>query len=407
LRQTFAVVGASLAGGTAAATLRAEGFDGRVVLIGAEPLAPYERPPLSKGFLSGAAPFEASLLRPATFWEEQDIECRFGVRATTVDASDRRVHLDDGDSVAYGKLLVTTGLRNRTLPVPGVGLSGIHQLRTVADAEAIRAAMAPGGSAVVVGMGFIGAEVAATLRGAGMEVTAIEPFPGPVYRALGPEVSAIVAGIHRDEGVTMHFEEGVEAFEGRDHVDAVRTTSGRHLGCDLAVVGVGTVPVTDFMEGTGVTIDNGIVVDQFCRTGVEGIYAAGDVANHYHPASGRHLRVEHWQNALKQGAAAARSMLGKEEPYDEVHWFWSDQYTHNIQCAGTMGAWEDAVVRGNLAGRRFIAFYLAEGRLEGALSINLGRDLRRAIPVIKAKAAMDPSALADPAVDVRSATLGG
>lgn len=402
--QTFVIVGASLAGGTAAASLRDQGFDGRIVLIGEERHAPYERPPLSKEFLAGTVGFERSLLRPTEFWGERDIECRFGVRATAVDAGARRVTLDDGDAVAYTKLLVTTGLRNRTLGVPGAALPGVYSLRTVDEAESIKAAMSSGGRAVVVGMGFIGAEVTATLRTAGLEVDVIEPFPGPVYRALGPQISAVVAAIHADHGVSMHFEDNVAAFEGADRVERVVTASGRRFECDFAVVGVGTMPVTDLVAGVGVEINNGIVVDECCRTSVEGIYAAGDVANHFHPAYGRHVRVEHWQNAMKQGAAAAAAMLGEDTSYDEVHWFWSDQYDANIQSAGSTGDFGDAVVRGRLEDRNFVAFWVKEGRLAGAVAINRGKDLRRSLQLLKTRAAVDPAVLADPDADVRSAT---
>lgn len=401
--QTFVIVGAGLAGGTAAASLRDKGFDGRIVLVGGERHAPYERPPLSKEFLAGKVPFERALLRPAEFWEDRDIECRFGVRATAVNAATRTVTLDDGDAVAYTKLLITSGLRNRTLDVPGAGLPGIHSLRTVDDATAIKAAMASGGRAVVVGMGFIGAEVTATLRGAGLEVDVIEPFPGPVYRALGPQVSAVVASVHADHGVSMHFEETVAAFEGGDRVERVVTASGRRFDCDFAVVGVGTVPVTDLVAAAGVEVDNGIVVDEYCRTAVEGIYAAGDVTNHFHPLHGRHIRVEHWQNAMKQGAAAAACMLGEESPYNEVHWFWSDQYDHNIQSAGSTGDLGDAILRGRLEDRNFVAFWLIEGRLAGAVALNRGRDLRRSLQLLKDRAFVDPKVLADPDADVRAA----
>jgi 3-phenylpropionate/trans-cinnamate dioxygenase ferredoxin reductase subunit len=399
---TVVILGAGLAGGTAAATLRAQGFDGRVVLVGAEPWPPYERPPLSKEFLRGESAFETAAVRPPEFWEEQAIECRFG-QAATVDARASTVVLAGGEAVPFDQLLVATGLANRRLSVPGATLDGIHSLRTIGEAEQLRTEMAAASAAVVVGMGFIGAEVAASLRSSGVEVTAIDPLPGPVYRAFGPGGSAVVEAIHRDHGVRMHFGEGVASFEGSRRVEAVVTTSGQRIACDLAVVGVGTLPLTGALEGTGVAIGNGVLVDEHCRTNIDGIFAAGDVANHYHPAYGTHVRVEHWHNALKQGEAAAKSMLGGTEPYDEVHWFWSDQYHDNIQCAGRIGDWHGAVIRGDVEGRRFAAFFLDGDRLAGALAVNLGRDLRRALPLIRAAAVMDPAALADPGVDVRSA----
>jgi len=401
--ETYLVAGASLAGGTAAATLRADGFNGRLVLVGEEPVAPYERPPLSKEFLRGEAPFEKALIRPPGFWEANEIECRFGSRVARIDPGSRQAILDDGEALRYDKVLVATGLRNRTLHVPGSHLPGIHLLRTVADADAIRAETAGATAVVVVGMGFIGSEVAASLRRCGLDVVAVEPLPAPCYRALGPQIGAVVAAIHADHGVKMHFGESVDAFEGNERVERVVTGSGMHIDCDAVVVGVGTTPVTDLLEGTGVHLENGIVVDEHCRASVEGIYAAGDVANHLHPLVGRHIRVEHWQNALKQGAAAAKAMLGSPDPYDEVHWFWSDQYDTNIQSAGHVSDWTNPIIRGDLETRSFVAFSLRDGRIVGAVAVNRGKDLRRSIALIKAKAVVDPAKLADPDTDIRSA----
>jgi 3-phenylpropionate/trans-cinnamate dioxygenase ferredoxin reductase subunit len=398
---TIAIVGASLAGSSAAATLREEGFDGRVVLLGAEPQLPYDRPPLSKAYLRGQMPFEKTALRQPEFYRERAIETRLGTTVVSVDPEKRTLQLEDGERLAFDSVLVATGGRNRRLPLPGLDLPGVYDLRTVADADRIRAAIARGGRAVVVGMGFIGAEVAASLRQCGLAVTAIEPFKTPLYRALGEEIGRVVEGLHRDHGVELVLGEAVAAFEGPGRVECVVTRSGRRLDCDFAVVGLGLEPVTEPLAGTGVRIDDGIVVDEYCRTNVPGIYAAGDVANHYHPVFGRHLRVEHWQNGVKQGAAAARSMLGRGQPYDEIHWFWSDQYDANIQYAGFPAAWEAIVVRGSLASRKFLAFYLAGGRVEAAVAINQGRDLRRALPIIKARQPVDPARLQDPDVDLR------
>ena len=301
-------------------------------------------------------------------------------------------------------MLVATGGRNRRFPIPGLDLPGVYDLRTVADADRIRQAIARGGRAVVVGMGFIGAEVAGSLRECGLEVTAIEPFATPLFRALGEEIGRVIEGLHRDHGVELILGDAVAAFEGRGRVERVVTRSGRRVECDFAVFGLGIEPATDVVAGTGVRLDNGIVVDDLCRSSVPSIFAAGDVANHYHPVCARHMRVEHWQNGIKQGAAAARSMLGRGQPYEEIHWFWSDQYDANIQYAGFHAPWDRVVVRGDLAARKFLAFYLTDGRVESVVAINQGRDLRRAFPLIKARVAVDPARLADPAVDLR--TLG-
>ena len=398
---TFVIVGAGLAGGGAATTLRQEGFDGRVVLVGAEPQPPYERPPLSKEYLRGESPFEKALVQQPGFYDENGIETRFGVRATRVDAAEKVVELDGGERVAYDRLLVASGGRNRRLPIPGLDLEGVYGLRTVADSDRIRAEIAPGRKAVVVGMGFIGSEVAASLRRSGVDVVAVDRNEVPLRRILGEEVGRVIEEIHRDHGTSMIFEDTVAAFEGAGRVERVTTGRGRRIECDFVVVGLGIEPVTDLLAGTGVEIDNGVVVDEYCRTGVEGIYAAGDVANHFHPVFGRRIRVEHWQNALKQGPAAARNMLEKGEPYDEVPWFWSDQYEHNLQYAGFHTEWDDLIVRGSLEERNFVAFYRKDGRVLAAVAVNRGKDLRRSIPLIKAREPVDAARLCDLDVDLR------
>ena len=399
---TIAIVGASLAGSSAAATLREEGFDGRTVLIGAEPQLPYDRPPLSKNYLRGTTSFEKTLLRPPEFYRERDIEMRLGTTVTRVDAEKRTLALQDGERLEFDQLLIATGGRNKRFPIPGIDLPGVYDLRTVADADRIREAIGHGGRAVVVGLGFIGAEVAASMRQSGLEVVAVEPFKTPLYRALGEEIGRVVEGLHRDNGVEMILDDAVTAFEGSGKVERVVTRNGRRIECSLAVFGLGIEPATELVAGTPVRVDNGIVVDDQCRTNVPGIFAAGDVANHHHPVCGRQIRVEHWQNGVKQGAAAARSMLGRGQSYDEVHWFWSDQFDANIQYAGFHAPWDRMVVRGSLPERKFLAFYLTEGRVESVVAINQGRDMRRTLPIIKARVAVDPARLEDPNVDLRT-----
>jgi 3-phenylpropionate/trans-cinnamate dioxygenase ferredoxin reductase subunit len=395
------IVGASLAGATAAATLREEGFDGDVVLIGAEPHPPYERPPLSKDYLRGERAFESFLVRPPGFYSENQIETRFGAPATGIDPASHTVELEGGERVRYDKLLIATGGLNRRFPIPGLDLEGVYDLRSVEDAGRIRDQARPGRRAVVVGMGFIGSEVAASLRSLGVEVTAIEGFKAPLYRVLGEEVGRVLEGIHRDGGVEMIFEDPVEAFEGGGRMERVVTKGGRRVECDFAVVGLGIEPATGLAAGAEIKIDNGIVVDEFCRTTAEDVFAAGDVANHYHPVFGRQMRVEHWQNAIKQGAAAAKSMLGKGAPYDEIHWFWSDQYDAKIQYAGFHTTWDELVVRGKLEERSFVAFYIKDGLVDAAVAVNRSKDLRRTIPLIKARAPVDPAILQDEDVDLK------
>jgi 3-phenylpropionate/trans-cinnamate dioxygenase ferredoxin reductase component len=403
MTETLVLVGANLTGGEAAATLRQEGFDGRVVLIGAEPRAPYERPPLSKEYLRGEFSFEQALLRPSNFYDDNGIETRFGVRATEVHAAEQVVELEGGERLPYDKLLIATGGRNRRFPIPGLDLEGVYDLRTVDDCDRIRAESAPGRRAVVVGMGFIGSEVAASLRQLGVDVVVVERDPVPLRRVLGEEVGRVMAGIHLDQGATLIFEDTVASFEGEGgRVGRVRTGHGRLIECDFVVMGLGIEPVTELLADTGVEIDNGIVVDEYCRTGVEGIYAAGDVANHYHPVFDRRIRVEHWQNALKQGPAAARSMLGKGDPYDEIPWFWSNQYDSNLQYAGFHTEWDELVVRGSMEERNFVAFYRKGGRVLAAVAVNRGRDLRRSMQLIKAQRPVDTTKLRDPNVDLRT-----
>jgi 3-phenylpropionate/trans-cinnamate dioxygenase ferredoxin reductase subunit len=409
--RSFVVVGASLAGATAAATLRQDGFDGDLTLIGAEPHPPYERPPLSKQYLRGEAPFEKALVRPVTFYDEHRIETILGVRATRVDPAERVVHLETGRRVPYDELLIATGVRNRRPPIPGLELPGVFDLRSVTDADGLRKQIATGARAAVIGMGFIGCEVAASLRQKEVDVVAIEPSATPLFRVLGEEVGGVVAAMHHDHGVETIFDDLVMRFEGQGRVERVITKHGRRLECDFAVVGVGVEPVVDFLADSGIGIDNGILVDEYCRTTVDGIYAAGDVANHQHPVFARRLRVEHWQNAMQQGAAAARSMLGTGQPYDAIHWFWSDQYDANLQYAGSHRKWDRLVIRGSLDERRFIAFYLNQGRIDAVVALNRGKDVRRAMPLIRSRGLPDPERLKDEDVDLRSlalqATSGG
>lgn len=396
------VVGASLAGASAAIALRKHGADVRITLIGEEDAAPYERPPLSKGFLRGETPFEKLLVRPAECYAQQEITTSFGARASRIDAARRVVHLDGGREVQYDKLLIATGARNRRPPIPGIELAGVHQLRTVADATRLREEMQPGRRAVVVGMGFIGCEVAASLRHHQVDVVAIDPGATPLARVLGETVGGTLASLHATYGVRAIYNDTVQAFEGKDRVARVITAAGLDLPCDFAVVGVGVAPVVDLLDGSGVAIDNGVTVDEFCATSVEHIYAAGDVANHFHPVFGRHIRVEHWQNAMRQADNAARNMLGERISYDDIPWFWSDQYDANIQYAGHHTTYDQLIVRGQLDGGSYAAFYMNAGVVDAVIGLNNARDVRRAIPLIKARRRVDPNQLRDESVDLRA-----
>jgi 3-phenylpropionate/trans-cinnamate dioxygenase ferredoxin reductase component len=402
--RTLVIVGANLTGGAAASTLREEGFDGRVVLIGDEPHVPYERPPLSKEYLRGEKEFEATLLRPTEWYADAGVELRLEQRASRVDSVGRVVQLEDGERVAYDRILVATGGTNRRLTIPGHDLEGIFDLRTRADADRIRAEASTGRKAVVIGAGFIGSEVAASLRLLGVEVEVVEIFDVPLFRVLGPEVGKVFEGIHRDHGVTFHLGDDAARFQGRGRVEEVVTRSGARLGCDFVVVGIGIAPSTEVVAGSPVLVENGIVVDKFCRTNVEGVYAAGDVANHDHPLFGR-IRVEHWDNALKQGASAARNMMGRREVFDDPHWFWSDQYEFNLQCIGFAPRWDEFVVRGSLEDRDFLGFYLTDGAVKQVVGLNRGKEVRRSAAMIRRGGRVDPVALRDEDVDVRKLSV--
>jgi 3-phenylpropionate/trans-cinnamate dioxygenase ferredoxin reductase component len=398
---TLVIVGGNLTGGAAVSTLRTEGFDGRVVLVGEEPYLPYERPPLSKGYLRGEEPAEHAFLRPREWYGENEVELRLGVTATRLDPANHQVELSDGERVGYDKVLVATGGRNRRLDVPGAQLEGVHDLRTFEDADRIKAEAGRGRRAVVVGAGFIGCEVAASLRHLGVDVDVVEIFEVPLQRALGTEVGIVFEGIHRDAGVRFHFQDGVDRFEGHGRIESVITSAGHEIECDFAVVGVGIQPNLEWLAGSDVELDNGVVVDEFCRANLEGVYAAGDVANHWHPIFQQRMRVEHWDNALKQGAAAARTMMGANEPFDDPHWFWSDQYEHNLQSVGFAPEWDDLVVRGSMEERSFVAFYVKDELVKAAVGLNRGKDVRRSAALIRGRRPVDPALLRDEDVDLK------
>ncbi len=396
------IVGASLAGATAAATLREAGYDGSVVMIGAEELPPYERPGLSKQVLRGEEAIEEHYVRPGSWYSDNEIELRLGSRAVQLDPNSREVVLAGGGKVPFDRLLIATGGRNRRLDVPGAGLPGVFDLRYASDAERIRDAAAGGARIVCVGMGFIGAEVAASLRVSGCDVTVVEVFETALFRILGPDIGRALEGIHRDHGVAMRFNDTVAGFEGDGRLERVVTSAGATIEADVAVVGIGTEPAVELMAGTGLDQAGGIPVGPTLETAVPGVFAAGDVARHDHPVFGP-MRVEHFDNAVKMGEAAARNMMGDAVTFDDPHWFWSDQYDVQVQMAGYAPAWARTVVRGSLEDRSFCAFLLDDdGVLRSTVSLSWPRDVRRSFGLIAAAATPDPAALADPDVDLRT-----
>jgi 3-phenylpropionate/trans-cinnamate dioxygenase ferredoxin reductase subunit len=395
---TFIVVGAGLAGAKAAQTLREEGFDGRVVLLGEEDARPYDRPPLSKEVLRGDKDEDAIYLHAASFYDEQDIELRTETRVQSLALDAREVELDGGERLRWDRLLLATGARPRRLRIPGADLDGIVQLRTLADCMALRDGLQPGVRLAIVGAGWIGCEVAASARELGAEVSLIEPCATPLERVLGAEIGGIYRDLHAEHGVRLLLGRGVAAFEGERAIGGVRTDDGTVVGCDLAVVGVGVTPCAELAEQAGVKVANGIVVDEHLQTSVPGVYAAGDVASARHPLYAHSLRVEHWANALHQGPVAARNMLGEECAYSRVPYFFSDQYDVGMEYAGYAPTWDEVVVRGDAASRELVAFWLRDGRLLAGMNVNVWDVTDDIQALIRAGEPVDRRRLADPDV---------
>ena len=399
---TFVIAGAGLAGAKAAETLREEGFEGRVVLIGDEPEQPYERPPLSKDYLRGEAPRAKAHVHEPAFYEANAIELMTERTVIGVDDARHRILLDGDESLDYGRLLLATGAAPRRLAVPGADLAGIHYLRTLAEADALRSAFDGAQHVAVVGAGWIGSEVAASARQLGVDVTVIDPASVPLERVLGPEVGRIYFDLHSDNGVRMLTGRGVEGFDGSDSVAAVRTTAGDTLEADLVVVGIGVTPRVDLARDAGIAVSNGVVVGADLRTSSGDVFAAGDVANAEHPLYGKHVRVEHWANALNQGPAAARSMLGQSVQYDRVPYFYSDQYDLGMEYSGLAEDWDEVVFRGDPAKREFIAFWLRDKRILAGMNANVWDVTEPIQSLIRSGAEVEPARLADPDVPLES-----
>jgi 3-phenylpropionate/trans-cinnamate dioxygenase ferredoxin reductase subunit len=398
--QTHIIVGASLAGAKAAETLRQEGFDGRVILVGTEDERPYERPPLSKDYLRGEVGREKVYVHDEAFYAEHDIELLLGSTATSLDTSSNELELAGGARLRYDRLLLATGSEPRRLAIPGSELDGVLYLRSVQDSDALRERLDGGGAAVVIGAGWIGAEVAASARQRGVQVAVIEPASVPLERVMGAEVGAIYRDIHTDHGTQMLLGTGVEAFEGNTAVERVRTSDGRTLECDFVVVGVGVQPRIQLAADAGLGVDNGILVDEQLETSVPGVFAAGDVANAHHPFYGERIRVEHWANALHQGPVAARNMLGHADAYERLPYFFSDQYEVGMEYSGFAREWDRVVFRGDPASREFIAFWISDDRVVAGMNVNVwdvSDPIRR---LISERVAVDDRRLADPDVPI-------
>jgi 3-phenylpropionate/trans-cinnamate dioxygenase ferredoxin reductase subunit len=401
------IIGAGMCGGNAAVTLREEGYKERVVLVGDEPEAPFGRPPLSKTYLRGEEDLAAWVVKPPNWYDENNIE-RLHARVVAIDTQARELVLEGaGKHVAYEQVLLAPGGRNVRPAIPGVDLPGVLGLRTLTDCDAIKALAVPGKRAVVVGMGFIGSEVAASLRQLGVSVSGVLSGTGPLARVLGDDVGTTMAAIHREHGVELLMDDRVVAFMGDGRVERVVTGRGATVECDFAVTGTGIKPAVELAAASGIPVDNGILVDDRCRTNIAGVYAAGDVANQSHPLFGR-VRAEHYNNAERQGRAAARSMLGATDAYDDLLSFWSDQYEDAIEYVGYAPHWDQFVVRGSREERRFIGFYLRDGRVRAVMGLNRGGDpeldeggeLFAAKALVRNRVAVAASALADEAIDL-------
>jgi len=409
VRGPIVIVGTGLAGGNAAKELRKQGYAGELLILTEEPSFPFGRPPLTKGYLRGEEDLSGWMVAPADWYRAHQVQV-VPARVSGVEPAVRQVKLEDGNAITYARLLLATGGRNRRFDVPGSSLPGVHQLRTIAECDQIKRAAKPGARALVVGSGFIGSEVAASLRQLGLKVTSVMRGKAPLEAVLGPEVGAVFAAIHRAAGIELVAEDEVVRFEGSLHVERVVTRKGRRIACDLAIVAVGIEPNVEILRDSGVATGDGILVDAGCRTNVARIFAAGDVANHLHPIFGR-VRVEHYNNAEKMGAAAARSMLGSRTPYRYMHSFWSDQFEHKLEYVGHARKWDRFVVRGSLDERKFVGFYLQAGKLIAAVGLNRGGDpeldkngeLAKAGRLIAKGAHPSPKLLADEKASLESA----
>ncbi|HEY2259137.1 MAG TPA: FAD-dependent oxidoreductase [Solirubrobacteraceae bacterium] len=400
--QTFVIVGASLTGAKAAQELREQGFDGRVVLLGAEPERPYERPPLTKEYLRDEAPREKAYVHEQAFYAEQQIELETGATVTAIDPGQNRLTLADGRELGFDALLLATGAQPRRIPVPGAELDGVYYLRTLADCDALRARFDAGGSVAVVGAGWIGSEVAASARQRGLKVTIIDPLALPNERIFGPEIGSFYRDVHASHGVELLLGDGVDSFEGERTVARVRTASGVSVECDFAVVGIGVVPGTELAQRAGLEVDNGVLVDERLATSAPGVFAAGDVARAWHPFFGQRIRVEHWSNALNQGPAAARAMLGQPVSYDRIPYFFSDQYDVGMEYSGHAPQWDEVVFRGDPADGKFVAFWLADGCVVAGMNVNVWDVNDHVQALIRSRRRVDTAALRDADVPLDS-----
>jgi len=395
------ILGAGHAGGVAAATLRQAGFAGRITLIGSDTHPPYERPPLSKEVLAGAAPVEKTYLRPLAFYAESGISLRLGETAVMIDRKAQRVTLASVETVPYDALLLTLGARARRLPVPGGDHKRVFYLRDIADSLALREHLQPGKRLAVIGAGFIGLEAAAVARKRGVAVTVLEVQREPIQRVAAPEIGRFLANLHRGNGVDLRTGVGAVAIEESGGELRLALSTGESLAADSALIGIGAQPNIELAHASGLAVEDGVLVDEFGRTNDPNIYAAGDVTRHWNPLLKRKIRLESWQNAQNQAIAVAKAMVGGNEPFAEIPWFWTDQYDVNLQMAGAPESWDSLVWRGNPAEKSFTVFYLKDGKPVACNTVNNGRDMRFARELIAKGRAIDPVRLADRTVKLQ------
>lgn len=392
------VVGAGLAGARAVETLRDEGFDGSVVLVGEEPVRPYERPPLSKDVLQRAKSADEVFVHDEDWYDTHDVDLRAGTRVTALDVDGRTVELGDGSALRYDRLLLATGSSARPLRVPGGDLPGVHRLRTLADAQDLDAALKSASRVVVVGSGWIGTEVAASARTLGRDVTLVGRGTHPLERVVGAEVGAVYGDLHRDHGVRLVMGTDVESLRGAGRVEEVRTSGGQVLPCDLLVAGVGASPRVELAEAARLSVNDGIRTDQRLHTSANWVYAAGDVAAAWHPIFRRRLRVEHWANAGDQGRLAARNMLGAGVTYERIPYFYSDQFDIGMEYSGYAPEWDEIASRGNPAQREFVAFWLHDRRVVAGMNVNVWDVAKPIQELVASGRVVDPVKLTDPRI---------
>jgi 3-phenylpropionate/trans-cinnamate dioxygenase ferredoxin reductase subunit len=404
--RTLLIVGASLAGAKAAEGARATGYDGRIVLVGAEPERPYERPPLSKDVLRGEKDSETARVHDEGYYDEHGVDLLTGRTVEALDLGAGQARLDGGETLGFTTAVLATGAEPRRLPLPGADLYGVHYLRTRTDSLRLGDAIRAGGRVAVVGAGWIGSEVAASARQLGAEVVLIDPEPVPLRRVLGDEVGGMFRSLHADHGVALRLGTGVTELQGTGRVANVVLGDGRVEPADVVVIGVGVTPRVALATDAGLKVDNGVVVDEFLETSAPGVYAAGDVASAWHPHYQGHLRVEHWANALNQGLAAGANAAGERTAYTRLPYFFSDQYDLGLEYVGYSRPGDDLVVRGSLEDRELVAFWHRDGVVSAAMNVNVWDVVDDLKAIVAGGARQDPARLADPEVPLADLAYG-